>query len=288
MSEIKGKIREQQDFGKKVGLFAGKVICINPNREEYSSVLGITLGDESKADEYAGESKDGNATMRVNFWLEEAKSKQKFNVTFFLENKTKNNKDATKTQYINNIGVCSWADDPNNLPDWFIKRDYREAYVGEEELYSFLRTWLGKLDYKDAESELIQEWKHLIKGNLKDLKAQINGELSCPVVALAVVKNCYKKDEETKEYQGVYNRAFLPEYSLKQFRLVDYNKPEVLAALKKKVNKDLKPHERFAIQIADSEYGCKDFWILKDLQEYDPNMNIVASNVPISETGSDY
>ncbi len=172
---IGGKVRENQEFSKKVGLFAAKVVCINPSREEYKETLGIELKEESKADEYIGESKDNNATIRVNFWLEELKTKQKFNVTFFLENKIRENKDGSKKQYINNIGVCSWADDENNLPDWFKKREYREAYTGEEDLYSFLRTWLGKLDYKDADSTLQLEWKQLLKGNLKDIKSQING-----------------------------------------------------------------------------------------------------------------
>jgi hypothetical protein len=263
------------------------VIAVNPDRESFKELLGIELKEESKADEYAGESKDGNPTMRVNFWLEEQKSKQKFNVTFFLENKVKENKDATKKQYINNIGVCSWADDPNNLPDWFKKREYREAYVGEEELYSFMRTWLGKLDYKDAEATLQLEWKHLLKGNMKDIKSQINGEFSVNVVGLAVVKTVIK-DEDSKEYQGVYNRAFLPEFALKQFRLVDYNKPEVIAALKKKTSKDLKVHERFAVQVSDSEYGCKDSWKLKDLSDYNSEDFLVGSNAPMAADDASY
>ena len=285
---ISGKVRESLDFGKKVGLFPAKVIAINPNREEYKDLLGMTLSDESKADEYTGESKEGNATVRINFWLEEMKSKQKFPVTFFLENKIRSNKDATKTQYINNIGVCSWSDDENNLPDWFKKRDYRQAYTGEEDLYSFLRTWLGKLDYKDAESTLQLEWKQLIKGNVKDLKSQLNGEYTTPIVALAVVKTIVKEDGESKEYQGVYNRGFLPEYALKQFRLVDYSKPDVLAALKKRASKDLKPHERFVLQVTDSEHGSKDSFLLKDLRDYNPEEFLVGTNTPISSDGSDY
>ncbi len=296
MSETKvggigGRIRENNDFSKKVGLFAAKVICVNPNREEFKEILGMELKEESKADEYAGESKDNNATIRINFWLEELKTKQKFNVTFFLENKVKSNKDGSKQQYINELGSCSWADDPNNLPDWFVKRgpdSFREAFVGEEELYTFMRTWLGKLDYRDAGTTLQLEFKQLIKGNMKDIKAQINGEFSVPVVALAVVKTVVKEGEDSKEYQGVYNRDFLPEFALKQFRMVDYNKPDVLQGLKKKASKDLKVHERFALRVTDSEYGVKDFFILKDLQDYDPSMNIVSSNVPISTDGADY
>ena len=103
------------------------------------------------------------------------------------EDKVRENKDGTKKQYINNVGVCSWADDENNLPDWFKSREYREAYVGEEDFYSFLRTWLGNLDYRDADTVLQLEWKKLMRGNLRDLTEQINGEWSTNVVALATI-----------------------------------------------------------------------------------------------------
>ena len=59
--------------------------------------------------------------------------------------------------------------------------------------------------------------------NLKDLKAQLGGEFTTTVLALATIKTVVR-NEETKEYQGVYNKAFLPAYNLKQFRLMDYNR----------------------------------------------------------------
>ena len=55
-------------------------------------------------------------------------------------------------------------------------RDYRVAFVGEEDLYNFMRTWLGDLDYRDADTILQLEWKKLMKGNVKDIKDQIDGE----------------------------------------------------------------------------------------------------------------
>ncbi len=290
MSGIQGKQREQKDdFSKKVGLFLGSVIDVNPSTEDLKEKYGIELKEGSKAAEYLGESKDNNKTVRINFWLEEAKTKQKFNVTFFLENKIKENKDATKKQYINDLGSTSWADDPNHLPDWFKKRgedSYRVAFVGEEELYNFMRTWLGKLDYKDAGTSLQLDFKQLLKGNVKDIKAQINGEFSSSVVCLATIKTV-EKDGENKEYQGVYNRAFLPEFSLKQFRLVDYSKQEVQEGLKKKKSSDLKPHERFVLQVT-GEYGVKDFYSLKDLMEYDSSMNLVSTDKVIAEDDVSY
>ena len=286
---IGGKKREASQFTetqKKVGLFEGRVIAINPSVEEYKEVLGMELKEDSKATEYLGESQDGNTTLRVDFWLEEVKSKDKFKVTFFLEDKEKENKDQTKKQYINNVGTCSWADDPNNLPKWFSERDYRIAYAGEEDFYSFVKTWLGELDYRDAETTLQLDWKKLMKGNLKDIKSQVNGEYCTNVVALATIKTVIKEDE-TKEYQGVYNRGFLPAYSIKQFRVVDFTNPSIVNGLKGKKSKDLKPHERFVLNVT-GEYGCKDFFILKELKDYNPEDNMVSTNEPMSTDGDDY
>ena len=289
MSNIGGKRKEQTslpEFSKKVGLFEAKVVAINPSAEEYKEILNIELKEDSKALEYLGTSTDGNTTLRTDVWLEDVKSKDKFKVTFFLENKEKVNKDGTKKQYINSIGTCSWSDDPNNLPTWFSSREYRVAFVGEEELYNFMRTWLGELDYRDAETTLSLDWKKLMKGNVKDIKDQVGGEWCTTVVALATIKTVIK-DDETKEYQGVYNKAFLPAYSIKQFRLVDFSNSSIISGLRQKKSKDLKPHERFVLNVT-GEYGCREFYTLKDLKDYNADDNLVASDSVISDDGADF
>jgi hypothetical protein len=286
---IGGNKREstkQQEYTKKIGLFEGKVLTVNPSAEEYLDVLDIELKDGSKATDYLGSSQDGNTTLRVDFWIQEVKSGEKFKVNFFLENKLKVNKDGTKKQFINNIGTTSWASDENVLPDWFKGRDYRQAYVGEEELYGFLRTWLGNLDYRDASTVLQLDWKTLMKGNVKDIKQQVDGEYCTNIVALATIKTV-EKDGEVKEYQNVYNKAFLPAYALKQFRVVDYSNPEVQNSLRTKKSKDLKVHERFVVAVT-GEYGCRDFYSLKDIRDYNAEENLVASDKVISTDGDDY
>jgi hypothetical protein len=254
--------------------------------EEYKDILGIELKEDSKALEYLGKTDEDNIKLRIDIWLEEVKDNEKFKVTFFLEDKEKENKDGSKYQYINAVGVCSWASDPNDLPEWFAKRDYRVAYVGEEDLYNFMRTWLNELDYRDAETVLEMDWKKLMKGNVKDIKSQIDGEWCSTIGALATIK-IVAKDGDTKEYQGVYNKLFLPPYSIKQFRLVDYSKTETLNKLRAKKTRDLKAHEKFAVNVT-GEYGCKDYFILKDLRDYNPDDNLVASDKTISEDDSDF
>lgn len=290
MSGIGGNKRQQSGgestFSKKVGLFEANVIAINPTIEEFKDKLGIELKEDSKAADYLGTSQDGNKTLRVDIWLEEVKSKDKFKAVFFLENKERENKDGSKKQYINSVGSCSWADDENNLPKWFTERDVRVAYTGEEDIYNFMRTWLGNLDYRDAETTLQLDWSKLMKGNVKDLRDQINGEWCTNVVALATVKTV-EKDGDIKEYQGVYNKGFLPAYTLKQFRLVDFSSSTILKGLREKKSKDLKPHERFVLNVT-GEYGCKEFYTFKDLSEYNADDNLVASDRVLEEDDSDF
>ena len=290
MSGIGGNKRQQSSgestFSKKVGLFEANVIAINPTIEEFKDKLGIELKEDSKAADYLGMSQDGNKTLRVDIWLEEVKSKDKFKAVFFLENKERENKDGSKKQYINSVGSCSWADDENNLPKWFTEREVRVANVGEEDLYNFMRTWLGNLDYRDAETTLQLDWSKLMKGNVKDLRDQINGEWCTNVVALATVKTV-EKDGDIKEYQGIYNKGFLPAYTLKQFRLVDFSSSTILKGLREKKSKDLKPHERFVLNVT-GEYGCKEFYTFKDLAEYNADDNLVASDKVLEEDDSDF
>jgi hypothetical protein len=290
MSTIGGKKRENTGSGdstRKVGLFEANVIAINPTIEEYKDKLGIELKEDSKAVEYLGETKDGNSYIRIDIWLEEIKNQDKFKVSFFLEDKERENKDGSKNQYINSIGMCSWAADQNDLAEWFTKgRDYRIAYVGEEDLYNFMRTWLSELDYRDAETVLQLEWKKLMRGNVKDLRDQVDGEWCKSIVSLATVV-VKERDGESKEYQGIYNKAFLGGYALKQFRLVDYSSRKLQDTLKSKKPKDLKAHEKFVVNVI-GEYGCKDYYTLKDLQDYNTDDNLVASDDYISEEGDDY
>lgn len=288
MSSIGGKVREVKDFSKFVGIAEVSILCVNPSVEEFKEILDIELKEDSKAAEYLGESKEGNTYLRLNFWFKLVKTGEIFQspVSFFLEDKKRQNKDETKYQYINAIGSTSWADDANNLPDWFTARQSRIAHVGEEELYTFLRTWLGKLDYRDAETILEIDWKKLMKGNVKDIKDQIGGEFCSNIGVLAEIVT-REKDGEIKEYQSVNNKAFLPAYAIKNFRLVDYSDKDVVAKIAAKKPKDQKPHEKFVLAIT-GEYGSKNFYVLKDLMECTTDMNIAASDKVIDPASSEY
>lgn len=293
MSGISGSRREKKDLPelpKKVGLFEARVIAINPTVEQFKDILGIELPEDSKGAEYLGESRDGNSTVRVSVWLQDVKTNINFNMNFFLEDKERENKNGDKKQYINNLGNCTWASDEDQLPEWFKgkannQRDYRVAYAGEEEFYEFLRNWI-QIDYTLPDAELSLNWKKLMRGDMKEISSEIDGDLVGTFVAMATVVT-REKDGETKEYQGVYNRAFLPSYSLKQFKLNDFDDRKKVEQLHSKKMKDLRIHEKFVVKLT-GEYGCKDYYLFKELQDYDPEMNLVASDKVIAEDDADY
>lgn len=281
---ITGNKKENIDFSKRIGLFTARVIAINPTAKEYSEILGIDLSEDSNAAEYLGE-KEGVPTARITFWLQDVKTEDKFSMSFFLQDEYRANKDGNNFQYINNVGTCTWATEESKLPEWFLTREFRRAKVGEEELYEFLHYWIS-LDYKDEGTVLSLDWKKLIKGNVSELTEQIDGEYSSEVVCLATVI-LKEKDDGIKEYQGVYNKAFLSPIYLKHFRNVDYSNPEILDKLKKRKPKELKPYERFALRIS-GEYGVKDIYKLCDICDYNPDDFLTASNKVIQNDDASY
>ena len=283
ISGSKREIPQGGDFPKKVGIFEAKVIAINPNEREYKDILGIELKEDSNATNYYD---DVKKKVRVNVWLQDVNSDFKTNATFWLEHGEKENKDATKKQYINSIGVCSWASSPDLLPVWFLKRDYRIAHIGEEEFLGFVRIWLGGLDFSDLSTEIMLDWKKVMSGDLKDLKEQIDGEFTQTVGALATVKTVDKEDGP-KSYQNIFIKSFFPGYSIKSMRLVDYNNPDVVRGLKFRKTAELKMHERFIVN-ATGEYGCKDYYTFKELHDYDPDSNLVESDKVIAADSADF
>ena len=74
---------------------------------------------------------------------------------------------------------------------------------------------------------------------------------------------------------------------MRQFRLVDYTDNRVVNQLKSRKPRELKPHERFVVKVT-GEYGCKDYYQLKEIEDYNPDENLVASDDYISEDGGDY
>lgn len=269
---IKGKARDQKEFVKETGFFEGDVLCINPNKEVLEKMLGTTL---EKDPEYLGE--DNNVKrLNLTIWVKNVKDGRLRNIRIFLKDVPRENKDKTKRQYINDVGMTAWSDSETNLQDWFKSRPYRVAHEGEEELYNFAVTWLNKLDTRDADTVLCFDWSKLMKGNVKELSDQINGEY-CDTVCPLVLIRTSDKEGQPIEYEQVYNKEFLPGYAIKQIRLRKIDQ-EFIDSARNTERKKRTKLQKFILNVTDPSYGVKDFYTLGEVTPYDATKNIAAGS----------
>lgn len=253
---LKGKEKEQRNYSKYVGLFNANVVAVNPTKDQLSKLLGATI---EKDLEYTGVNSDtGAKKLTLSFWLKEETTSNLFNVRFNLEDTIVVSKTG-KTQFINTIGTTSYADNINQVPTFLTDngRTVRPAKKGEELMYKFLRNWLNNLNYNDESTELSLDWKKLISGKTAEITDAIDSFSEQMICSMATVRTA----DDGKEYQGVYSYEFLPAYALNCFN--------------GKANKSYKAVDKFIQKVQDPEYGCKDYYELKPLKEYDPASNVV-------------
>src|ERR1044072_3048393 len=259
---IKGTEKEQKGgsnsgYKKYVGMFNATVVAVNPNKTELEKILTTTIDKDPEYTDMNPE--NGAKRVTLSFWLKEVTNGHLFNVRFNLED-TVLTSSTGKTQFINNIGTTSYAVDENSIPSFLTEngRSVRKAKKGEELLYKFLRAWLNDLNYQDPSTELmLDDWKGLISGKTKELRDIISRYDSKTVCAMATVR----VSSEGKEYQGVYNYEFLPGYCIQSF-----NGGKTYSSVNK-----------FITKVEDAQYGCKDFYELKPLMEYDPSKNAISN-----------
>jgi len=254
---LKGKEKEIKSYTKYVGMFNATVVAVNPTKEQLSKLLGNEI---EKDLEYTGISSDNGAKkVTLSFWLKEEKTGQLFNVRFNLEDTVIQSKTG-KFQFINTIGSTSYAEDANQIPEFLTDngRKIRKAKKGEELLYKFLRNWVASSwNFDDASTELVlDDWKALMTGKVKELQDVIDSNSDKTVCCLATIRTA----DDGKEYQSVYSYEFLPSYALECFT---------------GGKKNYKAVDRFIQKIQDTEYGCKDYYELVPMKEYDPKNNVV-------------
>ncbi|MEI6186926.1 MAG: hypothetical protein WCP46_00290 [Alphaproteobacteria bacterium] len=294
---IKGQERKESTFVQE--LFTGfelvKVIAVNPTRKELDSILDIT-DREKEADEidYVGETKDGDARVRLCFVLE----KQDGSIAYHnisLIDKVRLNKDETKHQVINSTCSTSWSNDEGTFPEWFTNfterktnkllgpKTWRKALVGEEELAVFLRTWQGRLDWNQPGTEVTIDTKRLFRGNYKEFRELVDSDYATSFVALFGVRNVEKTNDagetEVKQYQSIWSKAFLGK---------EFYKGAISGSFSN--DYQAKTFKKFKEGL-DGEYGFKATYTLGKLVPYEPTADIsatTATKAEISTAGDDY
>lgn len=239
MAIAKGKeSTDGASFKRYIGVAPCFVKAVNPSKEELEKAFNTTL---ENAPEYVGTQEvdeDGQKVkypnVRVTFLVHPDPEKVGFDaglisVSLFVRKQFRFNKDKSKVQVIDKYGRTAWAtaeevknhqipmysNGPANLD-----KDFRPAYVGEEELTNFIIAYLNipsvmrynrneKKWYmvdKPEESECrLDHIEDYFKGDFSELKELLSYQPENKLKILFGVRT----GDDSKQFQATYNQMFL-------------------------------------------------------------------------------
>ena len=223
---------EGGEFKRYIGVAPVRVLAVNPTKSEQEKLYNTTL---DKDPEYVGNvnvnGKDVQ-NVRISFVVKTDEEKcgidMTTNVTFFLQNAPRMGSQSGKYQIIDKYGRTAWATEEDikakQIPVYSngkpanIDADYRQAYVGEEELTNFIKNYLNipnvqkyvdggwKLVDNPSECEArLDKIADYFKGNFAELKSIISLQPNNKIKVMFGVRT----SEDGKEYQAVYTRMTL-------------------------------------------------------------------------------
>lgn len=270
-----------------IGVASVSVLAINPLKEELEKLYNRTL---ENAPEYIGEAEINDTKVpqvRIDFivkadpekYLDANNQPLDFvsKVSLFIRKAYRYNRDNTKVQVIDKYGRTAWVTieqaKAHEVPVYSngpanIDKDYRPAYVGEEELIKFLIAYLnipscqryvdGKWVMNDADKlpdseAMLEHIEDYFKGDISELRTIIGYQPNNKVKVLFGIRNT----DDNKQYQTVYTRMFLKN------GVTNYSK----------LDKDVKQTQESGA-LSTSEFDCT------DLHEY------VVESTSFAPTGS--
>jgi hypothetical protein len=249
-------VQKREPFQKKMytGFFSGRVIAVNPTKEELSEILGFEPKEEPV---YIETNKFNNKEQAlITFWMEiDHPEKIKMSHTFYLINEVAVGRNSGKTQFVNQSGSYSWVFQKEDLVSWFRnfedkngeiidECEVRPAIQGEADLYSFLRSWYGQANFKSKNTNILIDVKKLFLDPVKyakseygtrielekqylaetdpDVREDLNKNIiTTNVTGLATVR-ISEKEGSINYYQHIY-KEFIQNYLVKKLRLAVMN-----------------------------------------------------------------
>ena len=289
MAIAKGKeSTEATGYKRYIGVGAAFVKAVNPNKKEMEALYGREQENEP---EYVGTvERDGKdiPNVRISFITNPDPEKYGEGIliphTYFLRREYRYNSDKTKVQVIDKYGRTAWvtieqaknheipmySNGPANLD-----KDYRPAYVGEEELTQFLINYLNipnvmKYDRannkwylvdnpQDSECRL-DEIEKYFKGDFTELRSAIALQPTNKVTILYGVRT----SDDNKQYQTTYTRMTLKN------SVTDYSKLDADVM-------EMKSRSTSA-SVAQTEYRVDDF------QEYKVEATPITESTATTES----
>lgn len=230
--------KEAQEFKRYIGVTPVFVKAVNPNKNEHEALFNTTLDE---APNYLGKvsDSDGNefANARISVVLQPDTEKIGFEMplvtmAMFLQNRPRVGATSGKIQVIDKYGRTAWATPEDvqnkNIPVYSngpadIDKDYRPAYVGEEELMEFVKAYLcipsvtiwdnnlkkmvPNTKVKPEECECrFDNLDKVFKGDFSEIKDALGFQPTNKVKVLLGVRT---DAESGKMYQAVYTKKFL-------------------------------------------------------------------------------
>ena len=289
MAIAKGKeSTEATGYKRYIGVGAAFVKAVNPNKKEMEALYGREQENEP---EYVGTvERDGKdiPNVRISFITNPDPEKYGEGIliphTYFLRREYRYNSDKTKVQVIDKYGRTAWvtieqaknheipmySNGPANLD-----KDYRPAFVGEEELTQFLINYLNipnvmKYDRannkwylvdnpQDSECRL-DEIEKYFKGDFTELRSAIALQPTNKVKILYGVRT----SDDNKQYQTTYTRMTLKN------SVTDYSKLDADVM-------EMKSRSTSA-SVAQTEYRVDDF------QEYKVEATLITESTATTES----
>ena len=229
--------KEATEIKRYTGVGSVFIVGVNPNKTELEKLYDREL---DKDPEYLTE-KDGVTSARIDFIIKTDPTAKCSNgielltkFSMFIRNEYRFNKDKTKVQVIDKYGRTAWVTKEqaknHEIPVYKngpanIDKDYRPAYVGEEDITNFLKLFLGISNVEkwvkneatgrrevvglvdnpqDCECRL-ENIEDYFKGKFNEIKGAINLMPNNKIKVLFGVRTT----DEGKQYQDVYTRKFL-------------------------------------------------------------------------------
>lgn len=231
--------KEAQEFKRYIGVAPVFIKAINPNKKAHEALFNTTLEEEPK---YLSDVKDNDGNVvcksaRIQIVFQPDTEKIGFEMplvtmALFIQNRPRVGTTSGKTQVIDKYGRTAWVT-PEELAAHAIPmysngpadidKDYRPAYVGEEDLMAFVKAYLCIPDVtmwddnikrrvpntkvKPEECECrFDNLENLFKGDFSEIKDALGFQPTNKVKVLLGVRT----DTNTgKLFQTVYTRRFL-------------------------------------------------------------------------------
>lgn len=234
----KGNVtKEVVEFKRYVGICPVSIVTVNPNKKEHESIFNTTLEEEPT---YVQDKEDMNGKsykqvrISVIFKPEAEIDTNCITMPLFITNQKVHGATSGKYQIVDKYGRFAWATEKEiqnkEIPTYSngkkadIDSTYRIAFVGEENLTNFIRTFLcipnvsvwdnesrtmiPNIKVKEEECECrldVEDLEQLFKGNFQGIKEILGYQ---PTNKMKVCLGVRTDFATGKIYQTVYTRRF--------------------------------------------------------------------------------